>query len=276
MKTKNLDSFLLEQRENELSDNTINQYDYILKEFLTYIDNDFSKLKIINFKKYLKEEKKLSASSVNTWIVVINKYLKYINRKSLILKKERIQKEFSIKEALTVKDYKRLLRHAKRRNDHQSYYMMKILAMTGCRISELRYFTVENLNTFIEIKSKNKIREIAVVPELLRELRKYSREQRIKSGTLFPSFGKPSQMISPSGFWKRMQKIAGSARVKKKKVHAHAFRHLYATVFLKQFPGNTPQLRDLMGHSSIETTSIYTKLTRSSKIEMLEELDFNK
>ncbi len=268
-------SFIIKQQEEELSKNTIKQYSYIVFEFLNFLNGDYSKIKINSFKQYMSEVKKLSPNSQNLWIVVVNKYLKFINKNELILKKEKIQKEFSIKESLSIIDYKRLLKYAKKRQDYQSYYMMKILAMTGCRISELKYFTVENLNTNIEINSKSKFREITIVRSLLRELRKYSRDQKIKSGTLFPS-SKTGKMITFPCFWKRIQKIAGAARVNKKKVHAHAFRHLFAIKFLEQYPGNLPQLADILGHSSIETTRIYTKLTRSTKEKMIANIDFNK
>ncbi len=270
-----LDSFIFKQEEDELSENTIKQYRHIVFEFLNFLDNDYSKLKVNSFKEYMSEKKKLCPRSQNLWIIIVNKYLKFINKPELILKEEKIQKEFSIKESLSIIDYKRLLRYAKKRGDHQSYYMMKILAMTGCRISELKYFTIENLNTNIEIKSKSKFREITVVKPLLRELRKYARSQKIKNGTLFPS-SITGEMITFSCFWKRIKKIAGAARVNKKKVHAHAFRHLFAIKFLEEYPGNLPQLADILGHSSIETTRIYTKLTRSTKEKMIESINFNK
>ena len=57
---------------------------------------------------------------------------------------------------------------------------MKILAMTGIRISELKYFTVENLKSnYIVAFNKGKERNIIVRQDLARELRKYCKENKI-------------------------------------------------------------------------------------------------
>lgn len=272
-----LTKFLEIHKNNEYAENTIHQYKTVIESFIYWIPDDrkLNKELLIEYKKFL-EKKTTKYTSINNWIIILNKFLKFIDRNDLMLEKYKIQKTFTVKVALTNSDYKRLLKYAKKVCDDQSYYIIKILAKTGIRISELKYFTVENLNSLIQIRSKGKVRLIFIPKELVRELRKYSREKKIRKGTLFPSEKKPEKMITTSCIWKRLKKIAGYARVNKKSVYCHSFRHLYAVNFLKKFPNDITHLADLLGHNSLETTRTYCKLTEHQMLELVEKLDYSK
>jgi integrase len=152
---------------------------------------------------------------------------------------------------------------------------MKILAMTGIRISELRYFKVENMETYyIKVHNKGKERTIIVRQDLMRELKRYAREQGIKEGYLFPSPVCKGQMINVSTVWRHMKKLAGASKVKKSKVHAHSFRHLFAQVFLNTYTDSITELADILGHKSLETTRLYTRTSDAQKRTKLEQMDF--
>ncbi len=63
---------------------------------------------------------------------------------------------------------------------------MRTLAQTGIRVSELRYFTVENLKRKkIMVYNKGKTRETFIPDSLIRELEEYCETENIKSGVLF-------------------------------------------------------------------------------------------
>jgi len=70
-----------------------------------------------------------------------------------------------------------------------------------------------------------------------------------------------------------MKRIAGHAKVSLIKVHAHSFRHLFAKEFMNQY-NNIAELADHLGHSSLNTTSIYTKTTQLEKRKKLEAMKF--
>lgn len=278
-----LEKFILQHELDEYAPNTLIQYSTGVKKFIVFLGNDqtLTKRRMIEYKNYL-DSISQSTSSKNNWIVIVNKFVKFIGRKDLVLKKFKTQKNYAMKEDLTLSDYKRLRKYARKRNKTQLHLVLSIFAKTGIRASELKFFTVENLSRAnlvdgaLVIRNKGKERDICIRKDLIIEIRKYCRENKIKTGTIFPSTKKPNQMTCVSTFWKQMKSVAGYARVKKSKVHAHSFRHLFATVFLESYPGNTPQLADIMGHDSIETTRIYTQLSLKKKRKMLEELNFNK
>lgn len=273
-----LDEWILEQKLQEYAPSTLNQYKANVLKFINWLPEDavLNKETMLEYKAYLGEIAG-STNSINVWIVTINKFLKWLDLKDLTIKKIKMQSKQSNEEVLSVADYKRLLRFAKRQGKHQLYYIMKILAMTGIRISELRFFKVENLKSnYIDAFNKGKERTIIVRQDLMRELKKYAKEQGIKEGFLFPSAFVEGKMVNPSTIWRQMKAVAGQARVRKSKVHAHSFRHLFAQVFLNTYSNNITELADILGHNSLDTTRLYTRTSDAQKREKLEGMNFSK
>jgi integrase len=272
-----VDEWINEQYYQEYSDNTLKQYKANVLKFVDWMDDDeiLTKDTTIRFKNYVYNlEPRPKTSTINTWIIEINKFLKYIDRKDLTLKKIKMQVKTSNNEVLTIADYKRLLRFAKRKNNMQLYYIIKVLAMTGIRISELKYFTVENIKeNYIDGFNKGKERKIILRQDLARELRKYARENNIKTGYIFRG-AKKGCMPNKATIWKQLKKTAGAARVNKKKVHAHSFRHLFAQIFLESYPGAITELADILGHNSLETTRLYTRTSNKQKKSKMEQMSF--
>lgn len=274
---KYLDEWILDQQYQEYSINTLKQYKANVKKFIDWLDDDsiIDKSTTIRFKEYLYSlEPKPKTTSLNTWIVELNKFLKFIGKPELTIKKIKMQTKVSNDEVLTIADYKRLLRFSKRLNMMQLYYIIKVLAMTGIRISELKYFTIENIkDNYIDGYNKGKERKIIIRQDLARELRKYARENHIKSGYIFRG-AIPNKMPVESTIWRQLKKVAGKARVNKKKVHAHSFRHLFAQIFLETYPGNITELADILGHNSLETTRLYTRTSNNQKKNKMEQMNF--
>lgn len=271
-----LDEWILEQKYQEYAETTLRQYKANVLKFINWLDDDeeITKDTTLRYKMYLGTVAG-STNSINVWIVTLNKFLKWLGINELTIKKIKMQNKQSVEDILTVSDYKRLLRFSKREGKDQLYYIMKILAMTGIRVSELQYFTVENLNSnYITVFNKGKERTIIVRQDLARELRKYSKEKGIKSGYIFPSSIVDGKMVNTSTIWRQMKKIAGHAKVKKNKVHAHSFRHLFAQVFLETYSNNITELADILGHNSLDTTRLYTRTSDAQKRSKLEKLTF--
>jgi len=272
-----LDEWINEQKYQEYSINTLKQYRANVLKFIDWLDEDviLSKEITIKYKEYLYSlEPKPKTSSINTWIVELNKFLKWLNLNDLTIKKIKQQVKSSTEEVLSISDYKRLLRFSKSMGLIQLHYIMKVLAMTGIRISELKYFTVENLKSnYIIAFNKGKERNIIVRQDLARELRRYCKDNHIKEGYIFRG-DKKGKMPSASTIWRQMKKVSGAARVNKNKVHAHSFRHLFAQVFLDEYNNNITELADILGHNSLETTRLYTRTSNAQKKSKLEKLSF--
>jgi site-specific recombinase XerD len=168
-----LGEWISEQRLQEYAPATLERYRQSVEKFLAWCSaEEIDKELMLNYKEWLADVSDHPAS-INTWIVCLNKYLKWLGHPELTLKKIKTQMQQSNEEVISIADYKRLLRFAKRNNDMELYYIMKVLAYTGIRISELRFFTVESLKSnYISVKNKGKVRRIILRQDLRRELRR--------------------------------------------------------------------------------------------------------
>ena len=255
---------------------SIKKYKHNIELFIEWIPDDaaIDKNIVIEFKRHLLDDLRFRTNTINNYIVCVNKFLFWCGINDCKVKQLRKQHAASNSEILSLADYKRLLRIAKRIGQEDTYLIMKILAMTGIRIEELSFFTVENMKTnYIHVRNKGKERSIIIRQDLAREIRQYCRDKGIKTGVIFSGMNK-GRMMAKSTIWRRMQRIAGIARVSKNKVHAHSFRHLFAKLFLKEYNGSIAELADILGHNSLETTRIYAKTTDEEKRRKLERIKF--
>jgi len=271
-----LQEFILEQLEDEKSVNTLKKYQRNIEVFLDWLPEEkaIDKTIVIDFKRHLLEDLHFRTNTINNYVVSINKFLHWCGIEDCKVKQLKKQHVTSNSEILSLADYKRLLRFAKRMDQDDTYLIMKILAMTGIRIEELSFFTVENVKSnYIKVRNKGKERSIIIRQDLAREIRQYCRNNNIKEGVIFFCQTK-GKMMAKSTIWRRMKKIAGVAKVRKNKVHAHSFRHLFAKMFLEEYNGSIAELADILGHNSLETTRIYAKTTDEEKRKKLEKLRF--
>ncbi len=287
---QNIDNYLADEQEDEKSKNTLIHYKHIITMFVNSLPNEnVTKIDLIEFKENLLSRYK--PRTVSNYITIVNKFIKYVELATKsdeqfdfnqmkkyysknILKNIKVQQEASLKEVLEPIDLKRMLRMAKKLGEWDLYYIMKIIAYTGVRAEELKIFTVENLESnYIKVKNKGKIRNVIVRQDLRRELLKYCKDSKILTGYVFPG-KKENSMLHSTTIYKRLKKLAGKCRgVKKDKVHAHSFRHLFAIKFIEE-GGDISELADILGHSSIETTRIYTRTTDKMKRERMERMKY--
>lgn len=277
----NLDSFIEKLELEELAPKTISSYKNAINKLINYLkDNqEINKKVIIGWKKDLKD-KNYALKSRNQFIVVINKYLAYLGLNDCIVKQFEEQEKSSLEDYIEPQEHKRMLRWAKQMNMLEAYYIMKVFASSGARISELQYFTVENLesNYIKGAYNKHKERTLIMTNELRRELKKYCKINKITTGYIFRSpdpklSSDPNKMVNQSTIWRWLKKIAKKAKINSKKMHPHAWRHLFA----KQCKANgidLDELADILGHNNLNTTAIYTKTSMKEKKNKLERIRY--
>ncbi len=260
---------------DEKSSNTLKKYKTNVNSFINYCEaKELNKKTVREFKNKLDQVDKFLPNTTNSYIIAINKFLKYIGYGDLTVNIIKVQKKYSLEEYMTLTDYRRLKKFTLNHGDEQSYFIFRVLGETGIRISELQYFTVENLSNTMIVQNKGKKREIIVKIDLLRDLRKYIRKFNIKRGPIFPRKNNSCETITANAIWKRMKKWAGLARIKKELVHPHAFRHLFARQYLEAYPDDIVGLANLLGHNSLDTTRIYTQLSNKEKELKLRKVKF--
>ena len=147
---------------------------------------------------------------------------------------------------------------------------MQTICSGGLRVSELKFITVEAVcNGKAVIKCKGKMRVILLPKELCRNLKKYIKDKKITRGSVFVSRnGKP---LDRSNIWKMMKSLCSEAGVLKGKVFPHNLRHLFARTYYS-LQKDIVRLADILGHSSINTTRIYTMETGEVHLKQIERL----
>ena len=217
------------------------------------------KTAVLEYKAYLVENYK--PASVNSVLSSLNSFFTYNEWYDCKVKSLKIQKQiFASKDKeLTKAEYERLLDAAKSKKNERLYLLMQTICSTGIRVSELRFVTVSAVNTSVaNINCKGKLRQVFLPKALCKVLTRYIREQKITSGSVFVSrTGKP---LDRSNIWSDMKKLCESAGVSKDKVFPHNLRHLFALTYYS-LQKDIVRLADILGHSSVNTTRIYTMET---------------
>ena len=264
-----LDDWKKELKLNELSEKTIINYCGDVQKFLDFVnitdDNEITKEHLINYKTQLKENG-FKESSISRKIISINKFFSFCEV-DLKVKNIKVQSKNTLENLLTEKELKGILKQAEQQKEALIYFIVKTLALTGIRYNELQFVTVEACkNQKIKIDNKGKIREVPLEKNLSKELLQFAKEQGITSGMLFIT--KNGTFIKNEQFSRKLKKVVGKAHfIKLSKVHPHAFRHFFALKLLETVNNNFVEVADLLGHSSLETTRIYLKISLKKQRE---------
>lgn len=266
---KEYEDYLIQK---ELSEGTIGIYKRQAAMLLAYLDGrPITKKEMIAYKNYLLGQNR-KVSTTNLHIVAANSYLKYAGYEDCTIRTNRVQKNRCLENVINMEEYRRLLFYAKESGRLKYYYIIKVLAFTGMRVSELSFLTVEVLAPGrFTVGNKGKTRDVYLSAGLTEELSAYCREEKIESGVIF--MGKGGNPISRIAVYKMLIHLADMTGVEKKKAHPHSFRHLFAVTYMSRYADLT-DLADLLGHSSLETTRIYTTTTAEEKRKRLDGLGF--
>ena len=195
---------------------------------------------------------------MNSMLVSLNQLLEYLGGGFLKLKRVKVQKQNFADEdkEMSKEEYIRLKRAAAENGKAQLALIIETICSTGIRISELSYFTVERVRKgYVEVHNKGKSRTILLPEKLRRKLIYYVKKHNILSGCIFVTRnGKPKDR---SNLWAEMKALYKQAEVSPEKIFPHNLRHLFARVYYS-LTKDLAGLADILGHSSMEVTRIYT------------------
>lgn len=251
---------------------TIDKYMRDIRTFEAWMgeDRQITKEKTIAYRAWLLEH--YETSSVNSMLVALNSFLSWLGDFQDRIRTVKVQQQmFSTAEKeMTPGEYKRLIATAYRMGREQTALIMETIGATGIRISELKYITVEAVKRGrAEVNCKGKRRQVYLIRELQDKLRRYCHKKRIFRGCVFVSrFGNP---LDRSNIWSQMKTIGRAAGVSLKKVFPHNLRHLFARVFWAKWK-DLFYLADILGHSNVNTTRLYTVTTGASHVKRLQKL----
>ena len=245
----------LQERENSTA--TIEKYLRDVRKFIVFSGRnaEVDKELLLSYKEWLIQN--YTVSSVNSMLVALNQFLTFREMGRLRLKQVKVQRSdvMGQEKVLEKKEFQSLVYTAREQGKEQIAMIMETICATGIRISELKFFRVENIRTgMVKVWNKGKHR-IVLIPDMLKKkLLIYIGRNQIRTGVIFCTrSGRPKNR---SNIWKEMKRIAELAGVSLKKVFPHNLRHLFARVFYRKTK-NLINLADILGHSNLDVTRIY-------------------
>ena len=260
--------YLLEQ---ERSESTIQKYLYAFHSLQAFLSGEpITSAALITWKR--RQTSIHAPATVNAMLAAVNGLLRRLGRADLCLRFLKIQRQIFCEDErlLTQEDYLRLVRTAQDLGDQRFALVMQTLCACGLRVSELRHITAEAVASGkAVVNCKNKTRVIFLPGALQKKLRSYLKSKGITTGPVFRTrTGRP---LDRHYIWRRMKALCTRAGVHPAKVFPHNLRHLFARSFYAM-EKDIVRLADLLGHSSINTTRIYTLDSGASHLRSVQRL----
>lgn len=202
-------------------------------------------------------------------IALINKgyyHLEYPTIKSVP-----IQKKITLDNVITLEEYEQLKQSFLKSKNMDMYFGIRMAAAAGLRPSKIHMITNEGLLTGIQdIKSKrNKTRTVYFINSLSEEYKEY-----LKSLNKEINLKEKVVKYNQKNFARILKQEAKKLKLNLKIIYPYSLRHLFGKMFQAKTK-NLSLLSDIMGHENINTTRIYTRLSKEEQlIEMNRIVDW--
>jgi integrase/recombinase XerD len=262
----------IELKISKNSNYTLRNYTDCNRKFIEYLKKNPESINEDDVKAYLADN--LTNASSSTLIVFLSA-LRYafsnIFHRDITSNIKRPKKERKIPSVLTKEEVKKLINSIVSK---KSKLMVSFMYACGFRVSELVNLKVKDLNFEEKIgnvlQGKGKKDRVFNLPEfLLNDLKEQVKSQKkINQEYLFTG---PKGKLSSRNLQKIIQKAAIKAEIKKE-VHCHTLRHSFATHLLENGT-DIRKIQELLGHSSISTTEIYTHISREELKKIKSPID---
>lgn len=266
--------------EKKYSENTISSYKRDLNKMNLYLKKDFIKLTKANIQKYIQNlSKNESSNTISRTISSLKSFYKFLeinkytntNPLTTIISPKTARK---LPKVLSEEEVNKLLDiNLNNDFDYRNKAMLELMYSSGLRVSELINLTVNDVdlkNSLVRIFGKGSKERIVPLndyaTEALNNYILYHRPKLFKqkeSNYLF--LNNHGNQMTRQGFFKTLKKIAKEKGIKSE-LSPHTLRHSFATHLLK-YGADLRSIQELLGHSDISTTQIYTHITN----EMLEK-----
>jgi integrase/recombinase XerD len=269
--------------EKALAKNTIVSYERDLKTYLKYIEtvenvqkiNDIGRIQIVHYLGHLKEQGK-SSRTIARNIASIRAFHQFLLREKVAdqdpsVHIETPQLERTLPKVLNLQEVECLLEVPKTNTHYglRDKAMLELLYATGIRVSELIGLNLDDAHLtmgFVRCIGKgNKERIIPLGRTAATAIQQYlekGRPQFIKNHREVSLFvNHHGRRLTRQGFWKILKGLTDKAGIEKE-LTPHTLRHSFATHLLEN-GADLRAVQEMLGHSDISTTQIYTHVTKT-------------
>jgi len=262
----------------QASANTIASYMRDIRQFADWLSSsgvanvvDASQLNISQYLSHLEDEGR-SAATVSRNLASLKNFYSYVVSTGFLEKTPVVdihveRGEKKLPQILTGREIELLLAQpvCVDSKGYRDKAMLEVMYATGIRVTELIDLDVDDVNLelgIIKCSSARKSRAIPLYPAALKALSTYLKDVRSSmvatpdEPALFVNVG--GQRMSRQGFWKILKHYQTTARIEKE-ITPHTLRHSFA-VHLLENGADLGSLQELMGHSDISSTQLYTHM----------------
>jgi len=260
-----------------LSQNTVDSYKSDLTKLSNYLQNqDLSKASIDNFFIDMSEFN-YSSSTKKRMHSSIKNFLKYINEnedyESIDISDIKLKSSKKLPEVLSITDIENMINFYNHETylDSRNRTVIDVLYSTGCRVSELCDINISDIDLdekYLKLKGKGSKQRIVPIGSMLyKNLMQYLnvRETFLQNRGEPLFLSKSKNKLDRTAVFRIIKKTAKNISLQTN-VHPHTLRHSAATHMLEG-GCDLRTVQEFLGHSSVSTTQIYTKVTK----EFLEE-----
>ena len=260
--------------EKNLSRNSVNNYLVDLDQFFNTENTKVGDLNA-NIKSYITNlrKKNLKISSINRKISTFKNFLKFLQTEKIIEKIdfqefESLSNLKKIPKAISKLQMEQIfinLYNSKQTNKELYILVLKLIYLSGLRISEalnLKWSDINHQDNSIYVYGKgSKERKVYIIKDFLELLKNLGKKNQFV-------FELNNKKISTTSVNKFLDNCYNDSIIKDK-LSSHIFRHSFATTMLEN-NADIRHIQKLLGHSSISTTEIYTKVAKSMKKRVLD------
>lgn len=265
--------------EKNYSEYTINNYSIDLNQFIIFCDeNNIKTYKEVDYqfiRKYLNflYEKKYTSKTICRHISSLRKLFKYLEQKKqikenpmLLVTNPKVTKK--LPKYLNYVDIDILLNTPDKTDvlGLRNALILELLYSTGIRVSELSNIKIEDINfneREIRVLGKGSKERIVVFGkiclELLNNYINNSRKKLLKENNEYLLLNKNGNKLSVRGIQLIVENILKQSSIKYN-ISPHTLRHTFATHLLDA-GADLMSVKELLGHDSLSTTSIYTHIS---------------
>ena len=256
--------------EKSYSDNTILNYEKDIEEFIS-INKDILNIKYKDIKDYLIElnSNKLSKSSISRKLCSLRNFYKYLVKQNIVSNNpfnmvHNPKLDFKLPNYLDNSELDKIFEYS---NNDKMYLrdklIIELLFDTGIRVSEAVHIKLSDINgNNIKIFGKGSKERIVYFGEYFNDLfNKYLvfRNKLVGNKHEYLLINSRGDKISDRGIRLIIDKICTKCNLNKH-YSPHSLRHSFATSML-ECGADITTVKELLGHSSTASTSIYTHVT---------------
>ncbi|MCE9501444.1 MAG: site-specific integrase [Leptospira sp.] len=243
-------------------------------KFLAYskkIPQGIQKSDIENFLLYMKQIKKSSSSTIHQIINSLQFYYRDILHKDILSSIPRPKKERRLPDILSEEEIGMLLKVS---SNPKHKAILSFVYASGLRVSEvvnLKKSDIDfNRGTLFIRQAKGKKDRITILSSTCLSLLNNFRSYELNSPWIFPGQQFKSHLSVRSA--EKIFEIAKNRAGIKKHVSIHSLRHAFATHLLEAGT-DIRYIQSLLGHKSLKTTTIYTRVSKGKILNIRSPLD---